>query len=77
MTMTSKLKLKPCPFCGGEAQLYVAPPNENEHILFEHYGVACTSCHTMIGTTIHGLTDFFDTPQEAANAWNARIKAPI
>lgn len=56
--------------CGGEAQFIIAHPNENDHILFPHFGVSCKKCRVMIGTTVHGLTDFFDTPHEAAEAWN-------
>ena len=56
--------------CGGDAQIIIADPKDNEHILFYHFGVSCKKCRVMIGTTIHGLTDFFDTPQEAAEAWN-------
>ena len=56
--------------CGGEAQIIIAEPNANEHILFPHFGVACKECRVMIGTVVHGLTDFFDTPDEAAESWN-------
>ena len=56
--------------CGGEAQIILAGPDENAHLLFYHFGVACKSCRVMIGTVVHGLTDFYDTPQEAAEAWN-------
>lgn len=62
-------KLSKCG-CGGEAQFIIAHPNDNDHILFPHFGVTCKKCRVMIGTTVHGLTDFFDTPHEAAEAWN-------
>ncbi len=65
-------KLKPCPFCGGEAQLMVADPEDNEHILFMHFGITCKKCHILMGNTLHGVTDFFDTVDDAIRAWNAR-----
>lgn len=62
--------LKPCPFCGGEATVYYAPGNDIEGI--PCFGVACDDCKTMIGTVKDGTTDFYRTPQEAAEAWNTR-----
>lgn len=67
-------ELKPCPFCGGEAEVIVAEPGPNEHLLFPHFGIACKQCRTMIGTVVHGMTDFYDTVDEAREAWNAREK---
>lgn len=63
-------KLKPCPFCGGEAEVYYAPGNDIVGI--PCFGVACGNCKTMIGTVKDGTTDFFRTPQEAIKAWNTR-----
>ena len=64
--------LRPCPFCGGEAQIMEAAPEDNRHILFRHFSVKCKSCKVIIGNVIHGETDFFDTPEQAAAAWNRR-----
>ena len=52
-------KLKPCPFCGKEAEF--------EKFYFdEHYDwrVRCTCCFAQ--------TYFMDTQEEAAEAWNER-----
>ena len=64
--MTKKLKirfvsdeLKPCPFCGGEAEFL-------EDEFFCHYSVACTECGA--GTDAYGVE------RDAIEAWNGRIK---
>ena len=64
--MKQKLELKPCPFCGGEAEICVA------HWDFENdcpvngsgYGVECKDCLTS--------TDEYETQEKAAQAWNRR-----
>lgn len=66
------IKLKPCPFCRGGAQVVFADPAESEHIDRPCFGVECKSCHVLIGTTIHGRTDFYDTVDAAVDAWNRR-----
>ena len=64
------LDLKPCPFCGGEAAVYLAPDNMAKHIMC--FGVACEKCHIMIGTVSEGKTDFYRSAMDAAAAWNRR-----
>ena len=49
---------------------------DNRHILFRHFSVKCKSCKVIIGNVIHGETDFFDTPEQAAAAWNRRPCMP-
>ena len=51
-------KLKPCPFCGGEAKTYHA----------NGYGVGCDNgwCSVRVETFA------FPTKKEAIEAWNAR-----
>lgn len=51
-------KLKPCPFCGGEAKIY----GKREGLPW----VACKSCI--------GQTACCDTKEEAIEAWNRRMK---
>lgn len=70
--MKAKLNdaLLPCPFCGGKARVYYAQANDDAGI--PCYGVSCEACKIMIGTTRDGVTDFFRTAVEAANAWNNR-----
>ena len=52
-------KLKPCPFCGSEANLY-----ECKWLGVTSYGVECTKCK--------GLVDRCSTKKEAIKAWNRR-----
>lgn len=66
-----KIKLKLCPFCGGEPEVVYAPDNRTAGI--ECYAIRCKSCDIMIGTTKYGLTDFYRTALEAADAWNRRV----
>jgi hypothetical protein len=60
-------KLKPCPFCGGEAALECAEVDDNtiepEDQEAKSWCVSC-SCAAFIGT--------FDTEAEAIAAWNTR-----
>ena len=54
-------ELKPCPFCGGEAET-------KRHKFFvgsDTYGVVCTKCEAR-------TSQFFDTQAEAIEAWNRR-----
>jgi len=55
----TKTELKPCPFCGGEAEII----GEDEM-----YQVICMECDGSIDR-------FFDTPEEAAKDWNTRTPA--
>lgn len=66
----SENKLKPCPFCGGEAQLAIAP--SNEYVGIPCYAVTCKHCKVMMGTVQKGQTDFYRTAQEAIEIWNTR-----
>jgi len=59
--MTNKPELKPCPFCGGEAEFY---PNDIEG---EENWVEC--CNAKCQAT-NGYVR--RTPEEALSAWNTR-----
>lgn len=55
--------LKPCPFCGAEAEVVEAPA------IFEHtarFGVCCTACECS--------TPWTDSRAAAVAAWNRRAK---
>lgn len=52
-------ELKPCPFCGGEAEFF-------EDEFFCRYSVVCTECGA--GTDTYGVE------RDAMDAWNRRIE---
>ena len=57
--------LKPCPFCGGEAEV----TDEDSYGFSDgDWFVCCTECHTYLG-----FDSQYETPQEAIEAWNARV----
>ena len=58
-------KLKPCPFCGGEAELRV-----NVCAVY----IACTECSA---ESVHVLTSpMYTAADKAAEAWNNRVNCP-
>lgn len=68
-------KLKPCPFCGGEAQ--VAMPqltiqSLNTTFNIDTYCVYCPKCQMYFGYTPKHK-GIYDTEQEAIKAWNRRV----
>lgn len=59
----SEIKLKPCPFCGSEAEVGYAINDYNR------WGVQCKSCGCVVEV---GFGEYDDTLEEAAKAWNRR-----
>lgn len=58
-----KLKpLKPCPFCGGKAEMLINEYNDSK----KEYLVACTECDGMVER-------WRETEEEAVEQWNRRI----
>lgn len=57
--MTKDKELKPCPFCGGEGQLYVYP----NHIKTE-YNVQCSGCGAS--------SRYGNNRNDVIEAWNGR-----
>jgi Lar family restriction alleviation protein len=57
-----KIKLKPCPFCGGKEYL-------REYYDFGRFiwGIECSKCSCK-------LLEDFDTKEEAITKWNERVK---
>ncbi len=62
----SEIKLKPCPFCGGEVKL--------DHVDNEFYMVCCDNCSsaTSFGYTYKDGTARDATRAETVKAWNKR-----
>ena len=57
----SEEKLKPCPFCGGEASVY-----ETGYMYSApQYYICCDECGSGIAV--------FNTEQDAIEAWNRRV----
>ena len=61
--------LKPCPFCGGKAQMIEIPPHTHKIASWmpDRQGevfIACTSCTCAMSAK---------TKKEAENAWNKRL----
>jgi Lar family restriction alleviation protein len=54
-----KIELKPCPFCGGKAEM--VSDFDDEHYVY------CSGCK--------GGWKTMETPEEAAEAWNRRVEA--
>ena len=59
--MSIRLRIKPCPFCGGEAKLVRLKPKS------EFYVVACSCCGAR--TNFYYLIE-----QDAIKAWNRRVE---
>ena len=52
--------LKPCPFCGGEAEVLTAESMNGGYL----FGIMCNDCRSR--------GDVYDTEAEAIEAWNRR-----
>ena len=59
-------KLKPCPFCGSEAEVRT---DENDE-----YYVSCTECFALVGYCADTWAEY-ETEEEAIDAWNTRTEA--
>ena len=60
-------ELKPCPFCGGEAELTSRRVNSGQTL----YRYRCASCHAAIGRWHGGISGYDYT---AAETWNTRAE---
>ena len=54
--------LKPCPFCGGEAEMLTAESMNGGYL----FGIMCNDCRSR--------GDVYDTEAEAIAAWNTRAE---
>ena len=57
-------ELKPCPFCGDSAFL------AEYTYAFDTY---CTTTHVVECNGCHATTFEYESPEEAADAWNRRV----
>lgn len=72
--------LKPCPFCGSQADIILFPDRNSGTDFPElHVGVRCSGCRTRSAlklVDVHGdgvdLADAWNTIQEVASTWNER-----
>jgi Lar family restriction alleviation protein len=81
--MSREIELKPCPFCGGKAELKV-----NHVYMDEGVCVHCTECNVHTKTTLydctyqfyHGEKNVFITRERAerdvTELWNRRADCP-
>ena len=53
--------LKPCPFCGGEAEIH------HDIYMMDRYSVQCGNCHA-------GIFGWWSEKEEAAYHWNRRVE---
>lgn len=65
-------KLKPCPFCGGEATIDEIPPHKHVIATFMpdcegECFIECTKCGCMIGA------DGADAKEKVIEHWNRRV----
>lgn len=68
-------KLKPCPFCGGNASIHSTPITQG----YEYY-VCCDDCKARIGTSTASGYDFvsIDTAKTVVSLiWNHRTATKI
>lgn len=75
----SEQKLKPCPFCGGEAKTFHIPENTEEenaaHPLWtwKHSGMFAIGCDTgMCYGNINNVPMLFQNEELAIEMWNRR-----
>jgi Lar family restriction alleviation protein len=59
----SEIKLLPCPFCGGKADLF----SWSQIPLNYQYGIECRECHTLFQ-----INQYDTTMQDTIKQWNAR-----
>lgn len=62
-------KLKPCPFCGGEARIIKSPYGAFRKL----YVVGCFDDDTCLGNLNH-MAMIFVSKETAAKTWNRRAK---
>lgn len=69
-----KPELKPCPFCGGEPEITEVIDRTPRNLEPVGFGVKCDQCGIIVAKIDCGVTDWFETDEEAAAAWNRRAE---
>ena len=72
-----KPELKPCPFCGGEPEITEVIDRTPRNLEAVGFGVKCDQCGIIVAKIDCGVTDWFETDEEAAKAWNRRVDSKI
>ena len=75
MMEAQELRLKACPFCGGEAELYRGSQNHDGHMV-EYVLVRCTNCKAGTRRTEYPAAEPVHPNEDAkaARVWNRRIR---
>lgn len=69
----NELELRPCPFCGGEAELCKSYGNDGQ-VHYDTAYVRCTKCHAKTKTVItNGYYGVKTTARDVMNDWNRRV----
>ena len=68
----SKIELRPCPFCGGEAQVTYSYDETGGRLYV--FGVSCKRCNLLLGHVGNGRIDGFSDPKSAVESWNRRAE---
>ena len=83
--MKSRTKLKPCPFCGGEAHLEGVRIQSDDTMWFVIHCNACAAMmdfmnddilknKDMVGNSVFDIEDFHKAVEEAIASWNEETK---
>lgn len=83
--MKGRTKLKPCPFCGGEAYLEEVRIQSDDTMWFVIHCNACAAMmdfmnddilknKDMAGNSVFDIEDFHKAVEEAIASWNERTK---
>lgn len=67
----SEIKLKPCPFCGGKAELYSVKMDKKK-ILGKYHMIATIKCKSCTAQISQAGQDGDKAFKNAADLWNSR-----